>query len=336
MELRGFSKLWKGGFFAADPLNPMSRSNLNALGFMSVHHVIYLTCIKPYVTRQTFALEIGPGRGAWTKALLNAREVWCLDALSAKHNNFWKYVGQAPHVRYIQVEDFSCRMLPENTFDFLFSYDVFCHISLDGILEYMKNIRPKLKHGAHCFIMVADYEKFNRAIRDFDNLSIYSVMYPKRRPLQWGKSLLQKLVRRRMGFPPMDVNVDDQPRPGRWYHAGVERTCEMLNKLGYTIIDPPTTGVVAYEYGTIARQTVLICTAVTVTMPPSFACIVSPRGSWLPKYFLTTLSVKMILSGSNKAFSGSVSIIFFAVSGTKLDNRLLIFWSRSMAKCANS
>jgi hypothetical protein len=237
-ELRSFARLWKGGFIAGDPLTPVGWSVLGPLGFLSVHHAIYLMCIKPYVNDATVALEIGPGRGAWTRALLPAKEVWCLDALSAEHNAFWKYVGEAPHVNYFQVEDFSCSMLPDASFDFFFSYDVFCHISFDGISEYMRNIYPKLKPGAQGFLMVADYEKYNRAIEAFDDLSIYKATYPKHPLLRWTRRLVQRRVRKRMAWPPCDLNEDSEPRPGRWYHAGVDRTCAMMRDVGYEIVDP--------------------------------------------------------------------------------------------------
>ncbi len=49
-------------------------------------------------------------------------------------------------------------MLPDNKFSYLFSFGCFCHISFDGITEYMKKLFPKLREGANCFVMVADYE----------------------------------------------------------------------------------------------------------------------------------------------------------------------------------
>lgn len=134
-ELKSFQELWHGGFYGGNPLDPMGHSSYRLLGYMSILHVVYLTCIKPYINKNSIALEIGPGRGAWTKALLRAKEVWCLDALSPEHNNFCEYVGHAPNVKYLQVSDFSCSMLPNSKFDYLFSIGTFCHISFDGLIE---------------------------------------------------------------------------------------------------------------------------------------------------------------------------------------------------------
>src|SRR5436189_3111043 len=104
-ELDSFQGIWKGGYYEGDPLDPMGTSSFTQMGFMSVLYVTYLACIKPYLNEHTTACEIGPGRGAWTRCLLKAREVWCLDALSATHNGFWEYVGRNDHVKYFQVSD---------------------------------------------------------------------------------------------------------------------------------------------------------------------------------------------------------------------------------------
>lgn len=237
-EIDSFENMWKGGYFEGNPLDPMSRSTYNTIGYMSILHVVYLTCIKPYVNGKTVALEIGPGRGAWTKTFLQAEEVWCLDALSAEHNKFWEYIGNAQNVRYFQVTDFNCDELPENKFDFLFSFGTFCHISFEGITEYMRNIYSKLKVGANCFIMIADYQKFNSTIDNKEKLSIINVLMPKNRFKRWLWNLQWKLTKKyRIPNKRFPENEDNEPTPGRWYHAGVQRTCEMLTKIGYEVID---------------------------------------------------------------------------------------------------
>jgi hypothetical protein len=70
-----FSALWDGGYFEGDPLDPMGRSAYTRLGYMSVLHATYLCCIKPYVHADSTVLEIGAGRGAWARTMLNAKEV---------------------------------------------------------------------------------------------------------------------------------------------------------------------------------------------------------------------------------------------------------------------
>jgi hypothetical protein len=236
-ELRSFAPLWEGGFFVGDPLDPMFSPH-GVFGYVGVYHAIYHGCIKPYVTGETTVLELGPGRGAWTRTMLGAREIWCLDALSAEHNRFWEYVGDPANVRYVQVSDFSCSMLPDDAFDFLFSYDTLCHVSFDGIEAYVRNLRPKLRSGAHAFVMVADFEKYRRFIEERDRRSVFSASLsyfsnPLLRRLLESKArkLNQNLIRRYEEFM-------EQPEANGWFHAGVDRTCELLERYGYRVIDP--------------------------------------------------------------------------------------------------
>jgi len=232
-EVKAFPRIWGGGYFEGDQLDPLAHSTYGRIGYISVLHATYLRCIKPYIHKDTVALELGPGRGAWTKALLPAREIYALDALSEEFNHFFEYLGCPKHVKYFQVEDFHCRMLPERHFTYMFSFGCLCHVSFEGIEEYAKNIFPKLKRGSNCFWMIADFDKYNRAVSDPDRLSIWRAVLGEflYTPLKW-KYLFKK---------DKLLNIEDAERsrkPGRWHHAGINRTCSMLEKYGYKIIDP--------------------------------------------------------------------------------------------------
>jgi phospholipid N-methyltransferase len=231
---------------------PMAPSSYGTLNFMSVLHATYLRCIRPYVNSQTVALEIGPGRGAWTKALLNSKEVWALDALSAEHNRFFEYLGNPSNVRYFQVHDLECKMLPDDFFTYMFSFGCLCHVSFEGITQYAANLYSKLRSGSNCFWLVGDYEKYNAAVATQESLSIARYVVPSRKrykPLQW---LVRRLERKFVGesLTPLGLEGDDdKPSPGRWYNAGTKRTCEMLVARGYRIIDS--------DVGTVHRDPII-------------------------------------------------------------------------------
>lgn len=238
-DVDSFRGLWPGGYFEGSPLDPVGESSYGVLGYMSVLHVIWLTCIRPYVNERTVGIEIGPGRGAWTKTMLAARELWCLDVLSPEETGFRSYVGNPPNVHYLQVGDFECRDLPDAHFNYLFSFGCLCHVPFEGVTAYMRNLYPKLVPGAECFIMVADYAKLRRAFADMPRLNVV------RRGMlaRLGQAPLLGPIARRL-FPersaelPFNLRDDDTPAPGRWYDAGVERTCRMLEQCGYRVVDP--------------------------------------------------------------------------------------------------
>jgi hypothetical protein len=64
---------WKGGYYEGDSLDPYGESSYAQNGFVSVIHAVYQVCIKPHVTPRPACWRSVPGRGAWTKAKLEAR-----------------------------------------------------------------------------------------------------------------------------------------------------------------------------------------------------------------------------------------------------------------------
>jgi hypothetical protein len=235
-EIASFEGIWEGGYFEGDPLDPLAKSTYGIYGYISVLHATYLRCIKPYIKPETVALEIGPGRGAWTKTMLAAKEVWALDALSAEYNQFFEYLNFPRHVKYFHVKDFECTELPDQRFDYMFSFGCLCHVSFDGIEAYAKNIFPKMVSGANCFWLVADkgkYERFVRAEKQFD---IWSGLAPKRKQLAPIRMVFEAISK--IKKPAFDKHNDFYGGQGTWHDAGIERTCEMLERVGYRVLDP--------------------------------------------------------------------------------------------------
>jgi Methyltransferase domain len=236
-HLVSFRQVWKGGFYAGDPLDRM-RSPYGLFGFVGVPYAIVLSCIRPYVDENTVALEIGPGRGAYTRALLHAASVWCLDALPAEHNNFWEYVGDQPHVQYVEVTDFSCEMLPDDGIDYVFSYDTLCHVPFEGVEAYATSLRSKLRAGAHCFWMVADYAKYRRFIEERPSVAP-ALESQIGRP--WLRHLISRVARhvedRQLETYRRHIEAAEGPDGSWWYDAGTDRTIEMLTRLGYRVLE---------------------------------------------------------------------------------------------------
>jgi hypothetical protein len=240
-ELNSFKDIWHGGFFLCNPADPVG-SPWGLMSFIGVPYAIYLACVKPHITPSTVVLEIGCGRGAWTKLMLAAREIYCLDALPPQHNGFYEYVGRHDHVHYVTVEDFSLKEVPLDAIDFVFSYGALCHVSFDGICEYATNLFPRMRRGAHGIWMVADYRKFNEFVARQDSYNVLQCLLPRQKYPLLRKLLNSCFIRlnrwnaRRYNLVLLDEGEDDHARPGRWYHAGQQRTCEMLERNGFTIV----------------------------------------------------------------------------------------------------
>jgi hypothetical protein len=263
-ELASFRDVWPHGYYEGDVLDPVGASGYGEYGYVSVLYAVYVCCIKPHVHDGSSVLEIGPGRGAWTKAMLHAREVWCLDAKSRETNHIDEELGYPQNLVYRQVEDFTCRELPDDKFDFLFSFGALCHVSWEGIVQYANNLYPKLRHGATAFWMVGDYDKWNRlraAAWRYDVVSRVLSGQRLRRARALDRTLARALGRpspllpglptsgrerleRLLGVrllgrtrvPFKDKDETSTPRPGRWFHAGADRTAAMLSEAGYVVL----------------------------------------------------------------------------------------------------
>src|SRR5258708_3666505 len=114
--LASFRTIWEGGYFEGNPTDPMSASSYGIFGYHSSLYLAYLCCIKPYIKSETTVLEIGPGRGAWTKAMadLNPKQIYAVDAVAPEHSGFWNYVGDRQNVAYIVADDFSLSAIPDS------------------------------------------------------------------------------------------------------------------------------------------------------------------------------------------------------------------------------
>jgi hypothetical protein len=185
--------------------------------------------------------------------MLAAKEIWCVDVNTPEHNNFWQHVGDQHRdkVRYLRVADFSCAGLPDDHFDFLFSYGTFCHIPVEGQRLYLGNLLAKMRKGAVAAIMVADYDKYNAAVRRYGNVSVAVRRYPP--GLAFGRKLIDLgravrdvaylLARRRppgVHFDPMGLRdrAAIDRRQGAWFHGGADATCAFARSVGWEVVNP--------------------------------------------------------------------------------------------------
>jgi SAM-dependent methyltransferase len=108
--------------------------------------------IHAFVPKQTI-LEIAPGFGRWTQFLAPLCEKLIVVDLSDKciqhcKNRFKSY----SHLNYHVNDGKSLEMIPDESIDFLFSFDSLVHAEADVIEEYLKQIRVKLKRDGVGFI----------------------------------------------------------------------------------------------------------------------------------------------------------------------------------------
>jgi phospholipid N-methyltransferase len=243
-----FGQAWSGGYYEGAPMDPMGASTYGVYGYNSVLYTIYSACIRPYITSDTVVLEIGPGRGAWTKTFLerNCRKVYAVDAAEAENTHFWEYVGKDSRAEYIVAHNCRLAEVPDDSIDFFFSFGVFCHLKPEMCEEYVQSLHSKMVRGGRGFLMIADFDKYEQCRAEAGRLSIGRFFAEQKRkvwmPAKLAYSIAWRYFRSKIDLEPVsrsqDKNLWNSSGNFGWYHWGVERACEAITRAGFEIIEP--------------------------------------------------------------------------------------------------
>ena len=243
-----FSEAWEGGYYEGDPLDPMAESTYGVYGYSSSLYTVYLACIRPYVGPKTVALEIGPGRGAWSRAILSRHcaRLYAVDVAPAEHTHFWDYVGRDERVSYLVAENFELSDIPNASIDFLFSFGVFCHLRPQMCESYIQSLSRKMKTQANGFLMYADFDKYNHCLDNADSTSLKRFFDHQTRkvwmPVKWAYSAMWHSFRSKVDLERVSKtrahNLTDASGRTSWYHWGVQDACRAILNAGFEVVEP--------------------------------------------------------------------------------------------------
>lgn len=111
-------------------------------------------CVYPFAEGKE-VLEIGSGGGVFSVRLfVLAKKLTCIDVVP-KPDLF----DSIPGINYIELpdKDYNCTGVDDNSKDFAFSYNVFCHLSNEAIRQYLKSVHRVLKTGGDFVFMLSSY-----------------------------------------------------------------------------------------------------------------------------------------------------------------------------------
>lgn len=127
----------------------------------SYRHV-FQKAIEPFVWPEAVVLELGPGNGAWTRAIL--KKLTDGKLITVDYQDITKWVSPEDYggrLECHQVTDNSFETLEEESIDFFWSMGVLCHNNQNHIAEILSNSIGKLKPGAFACHQYADWEKLS-------------------------------------------------------------------------------------------------------------------------------------------------------------------------------
>jgi ubiquinone/menaquinone biosynthesis C-methylase UbiE len=132
-----------------------------------------------YVEKGSTILEIGPGAGRWTETLVSLActlilvdiSKKCLDLCKERFKNY-------SNVRYILTQG-QLDLIPDNSIDYIWSYDVFVHINPTDIGTYIRDIKRILRPQGYAIIHHSgqyDYKTRERGFRSYMTGELFKSM----------------------------------------------------------------------------------------------------------------------------------------------------------------
>jgi hypothetical protein len=126
------------------------------------YYDVFQRAIVPFLAPDSAVLELGPGRGSWTRAMLGIVARGCVHTVDFLDVTPWlqpeRYGGRLVCHR---SSDNSFDAVPDAAFDFFFSFGVLCHNNGEHVAEILDRSRPKMKPGAVAVHQYGDWSKLD-------------------------------------------------------------------------------------------------------------------------------------------------------------------------------
>ena len=156
--LRG---LFPGGYNSGNVLSriPGPRRLIEELRVGASYRTVFQRAVLPYLKPDSRVLELGPGSGSWTRAIL--RYVPQGEVHTVDFHDVRGWIRPPPGGGRLvchQVADNSFADVPEGAFDFFWSFGVLCHNNAEHIREILRSALPKMKPGGLAAHEIADWD----------------------------------------------------------------------------------------------------------------------------------------------------------------------------------
>lgn len=126
------------------------------------YHYYFTKKVLPLLRPDAHVLELGPGGGDWTRALLTHLPQGAVHTCDFQDVRPWLQPDRYPdRLHCHQVHDSSFDCIKDNSFDLFFSFGVLVHCNKELIAEILKNAIRKVKPGGHAIHNYADWDKLD-------------------------------------------------------------------------------------------------------------------------------------------------------------------------------
>lgn len=124
---------------------------------------VFNKAIRPYLHPSSRVLELGPGKGSWSRAILKFIPDGELHTVDFQDVTQWlspnTYTGR---LICHQVQDNSFKELPNEYFDLFWSFGVLCHNDSASIMKILHSARRTMKRGGVSIHQYGDWIKLEQ------------------------------------------------------------------------------------------------------------------------------------------------------------------------------
>lgn len=124
---------------------------------------VFNAAALPHLRPDQVVMELGPGRGSWSRALLRYLPEGQLHTFDFQDVTPWlqpeRYAGR---LICHHISDNAFADVADSSFDFGWSFGVLCHNNTAQIELVLRNLLPKFKPGALAVHQYGDWQKLER------------------------------------------------------------------------------------------------------------------------------------------------------------------------------
>jgi hypothetical protein len=123
---------------------------------------VFRKAVLPHLRSDSVVLELGPGAGSWSEAILKCIPEGVLYTIDFQDVTKWLRPDRCGgRLICYKVDDNSFSCIKDNAVDFFWSFGVLCHNNADHVMEILENALPKMKLGGVACHHYADWEKLD-------------------------------------------------------------------------------------------------------------------------------------------------------------------------------
>lgn len=154
-----FSYGYSSGDILSEPPDPVTAKEEAIIG--GRYRDVFMTLVAPHLMPGNRILELGPGRGSWTSAMLRHGPECQIHTIDFQDLGRWIDIpAQKGRLIHHQVEEgHTFAPVPKGAFDFFFAWGVLCHWGQADIQSILAGALTCMKPGARAVVQYAAWDK---------------------------------------------------------------------------------------------------------------------------------------------------------------------------------